>query len=1438
MAAGQLGGVLYPTHEITDKQLSDAIAFDFGTAIEKWNRHEYPGAIQLFESHCKKFPNSPWCSEAKLHIGCDATYNGRYPAAEAAFNELITKHRDAITFGEKMMLNKARQRLALVKVEQNNLDEATVLFTELAKDSPDWKLRTYAMHWIQRLSTYAAAKEALLNCGADALGYALEKEGHAEAANQVRQQLPKTLRGHSIQSLVELAANQGFELVALNVSPVELARLPLPAVVHINQGASGDKGHYWVLDKVSGTGLELFDPQSKRRFHQTLDEFLLQWSGKVLVFSKKQTLLGRKLTLDEMEESLGGCCGVPAAPSDQGDPGNNGDGGPPGGPPPSPCGAPTWRVNVVNMNFYVTDIPMWYDSSIGPQVRIQLSYNSQSSIAHYEPFGSKWTFNYGGYLVMDTSGAITVFMPDGKMDVYTPNGGGGYNRPYKVYNTLSLIGPNHYELSFPDGTVYVYQPPPGTSSQQPFLTAIRDAYGQTLTLGYDATVNLKTITDAQGKIFTLAYSSSGVVTNVADPFGRNANFEYDTNKNLVKITDMGGYWSSFTYDKNVFMTSLGDDRGTWLFRTEPADGIPNGSNQYPPPGTAMWQNYRITATNPLGQVEEYQYNGYYSYSWHVSARDYVPWVSSYQNSFSLNVPRTRFNFIRVGSGSHGEISQITYPQGDYLQYGYDTITGDRTSVTDSHGHAWHYTYNSLGRANSVTDAKGTLTTLAYSTNGVDLLSVSNGLGKILASYNVQHGLLSFTDRMSNTTTFTYNGFGQMSSQVDALGITNQYLYDANNNFSAFVRASQTVETFLYDSVGRVRMQSDATGLTVTNDYNGLNQTTRRTYPDGRFESYVYSTCCPRILDSTTDRGGRITVFAHDALKHLTQIINPEGGIVQFGYDANGNRIQLIDPNGNTTTYAYDLDNRLTNKTYADGKGTSLAYDQGGLLSGRTNARGIVTSYTYDANHNLLTTVYSDGTPGVTNTFDAFNRLIAVKDSLGTNSYTYDANSRRTSFDGPWTNDTINYSFDALGRQTNIVTQGGQPAAYVYDALNRVSGVQVGGASYSYTFAGANPLVQRLDRPNGSFTIYQYDNLNRLTDIANKKSAGQIINEFSYTYNAQDMRDSETISNGLSFTFTTNQLVTYNYNSLNQVLTSAPPSQIFAYDNDGNMTKGYTPDGYAFIAAYDAKNRLKSLIYTNGNGVVLSNQYIYGWTDFLAQVKQHQNGLLTNDARIVRAGYFPLQERDPSNTVTRQYAWGLNIGGGIGGLIDLSQNGQNYSYLYDGNGNAVSLVDGSQTPAAAYAYEPFGLQIMSNGSLDQPMRFSTKRYDSSTGLIDFGYRYYSPALGRWLSLDPIAEKGGINLYAYVGNNPIMRSDPYGLMNCFQKTVCALGICISIWVCPDDFPEPGIPCTGTACGQELPDPPDKGKGNGGNGGGQSKCMGPGPIIPPMSPLGGLF
>jgi RHS repeat-associated protein len=77
------------------------------------------------------------------------------------------------------------------------------------------------------------------------------------------------------------------------------------------------------------------------------------------------------------------------------------------------------------------------------------------------------------------------------------------------------------------------------------------------------------------------------------------------------------------------------------------------------------------------------------------------------------------------------------------------------------------------------------------------------------------------------------------------------------------------------------------------------------------------------------------------------------------------------------------------------------------------------------------------------------------------------------------------------------------------------------------------------------------------------------------------------------------------------------------------------------------------------------------------------------------------------------------------------------------------------------YLPFGQADVIVGTVDNNLRFAGQYYDQETGLHYNYHRYYDPQLGRYLRADPIGLAGGINLYAYVRNNPVNLIDPDGL-----------------------------------------------------------------------------
>ena len=92
---------------------------------------------------------------------------------------------------------------------------------------------------------------------------------------------------------------------------------------------------------------------------------------------------------------------------------------------------------------------------------------------------------------------------------------------------------------------------------------------------------------------------------------------------------------------------------------------------------------------------------------------------------------------------------------------------------------------------------------------------------------------------------------------------------------------------------------------------------------------------------------------------------------------------------------------------------------------------------------------------------------------------------------------------------------------------------------------------------------------------------------------------------------------------------------------------------------------------------------------------------------------------------------------------------------------ISVLDNMATEVAQYRYNSFGKLVAKAGSFEQPFQFSTKRYDAGTGLNYYGYRFYSPGVERWMNRDPLGEAGGVNLYGFVGGNPVNWVDPWGL-----------------------------------------------------------------------------
>ncbi|MBK9118860.1 MAG: RHS repeat-associated core domain-containing protein [Phycisphaerales bacterium] len=254
-------------------------------------------------------------------------------------------------------------------------------------------------------------------------------------------------------------------------------------------------------------------------------------------------------------------------------------------------------------------------------------------------------------------------------------------------------------------------------------------------------------------------------------------------------------------------------------------------------------------------------------------------------------------------------------------------------------------------------------------------------------------------------------------------------------------------------------------------------------------------------------------------------------------------------------------------------------------------------------------------------------------------------------------------------------------------------------------------------------------------------------------------------------------------------------------------------GLSVAYDWDAENRLvrvRPVAGTEAAGVSkVEFEYDSGWRRVRKTVTPWDEqasgwaGTPSLDRRFLWSGWRMLLEFDilagEPNEPLRALSWGLDLAGlggsqggrasaglfeqagTIGGLLavreyDLSGGPSpadpvDYVYLYDANGNVGQVVDWShdaQQPGAAlaarYEYDPYGGVTKAEGSYaaDNAWRFSTKQWDDETGLGYWGYRYYSPSLGRWVSRDPLEELGGLHLYVYANNAAVVYYDSFGLM----------------------------------------------------------------------------
>jgi RHS repeat-associated protein len=328
-------------------------------------------------------------------------------------------------------------------------------------------------------------------------------------------------------------------------------------------------------------------------------------------------------------------------------------------------------------------------------------------------------------------------------------------------------------------------------------------------------------------------------------------------------------------------------------------------------------------------------------------------------------------------------------------------------------------------------------------------------------------------------------------------------------------------TFDYDAFGRVRTVTDSEGYTTTTDYDALNRLTQTQYPDGSYEQALYKHLDP---EWTRDRLGRWSRSHYDKLRQVVAVQDPQGLITQFDWDLDGSLCRLWDPAGNLTRWVRDIQGRVTQKIYADGKGTGYEYEtRTSRLKAVTDAKLQTANYEYFGDNNLKRVFYTDdnddpitNTPEVSYTYETWrNRLATHSDGIGTTTYGYVpinasdsvyGDGALYSIDGPWTDDTITYEYDQLGRTKKRSINGvANEVSAVFDDAGRVTSVTNNLGTFDYAYVDDTTRLDHVDLPNGQKTQFDYyDNTGdqRLKEIKHlAPNHTDVISQHNYVYNS-------------------------------------------------------------------------------------------------------------------------------------------------------------------------------------------------------------------------------------------------------------------------------------------------------------------------------------------------
>jgi RHS repeat-associated protein len=781
------------------------------------------------------------------------------------------------------------------------------------------------------------------------------------------------------------------------------------------------------------------------------------------------------------------------------------------------------------------------------------------------------------------------------------------------------------------------------------LASFTDAEGNRESYCHDANGFLTSARDASGGTVTLDNDALGRVTSMTDPLGAVTSYEYTPAGKLLKETLDGGeglrFEKRFSYDKNGLVTRSTDYRG----------------------------NAETTVYGPMGRMlRRVDREG------NVTTRAYAP--------DGALVSETDWNgsVTRYGHDLRGRLSWARDALGNEESYAYDAQ--DRlVSVTDPLGNAETYAYDVMGRLARVTDRNGNVTERAYDLDGrLAKETRRNPMGRDAVTsyaYDPAGNLLSVTGPEGNVTAYAYYRNGLLKSATDPEGRVTSYSYDPSGRLSSLTDGEGGSTRWRRDLAGNVTAVIDPLGNERVLERDRLSRLAAETSPEGRRTSYARD--ADGNVVSVTDPEGNVSEYAYDGLGRVTSATDRLGNVTRAVYAGTYGVGEAIYPDGRSERWEHDALGRVAKHVARGGGATAYFYDPCGRLAKTTDAEGYEDVYVYDKGGRLKSQA-RDGVVLAERGYDAFDRVVAVKDPKGVARYERDLDGLVTALTDKNGARTLR-AYDKSGLPVSVTDPEGGVTAWRHDMAGRLVGkTDARGLATALALDAAGRVVSAAesDGARTARTAFSYDNDGLLTSVVGPEGERT---ELVYDARGFLARHAAIGRGGVG-------LSTWEY----------------VRDPEGRAVRVTDPMGADTSYSYDFK------------GDVLS------WTDRLNHVESYAYDADGNLARVTGrgSGGGPVNDR---RVVTYSYDKLGRLTGERG------SGGSAVSFAYDAF-NLVKRVSGKAPDEAVTLYEsgPLGDPISKTGPMGDVERYAT---DAEGAVTMVAYadgdasRYERDGLGR-------------------------------------------------------------------------------------------------------------